>query len=91
LPSREKVIELPFPTSGSAVAGYSVRQPSVVMVVKRSKTPAVLTGAGTFADPTATATMFTCTRAGDVHVVVHVGLPGTSCDDSLTFLVHCQL
>jgi hypothetical protein len=49
------------------------------------------TGAGTFADPTATATMFTCTRAGDVHVVVHVGLPGTSCDDSMTFLVQCQL
>jgi hypothetical protein len=49
------------------------------------------TGAGTFADPTATATMFTCTRTGDVYVVVHVGLPATSCDDSMTFLVHCQL
>ena len=49
------------------------------------------TGAGTFADPTATTTMFTCTRTGDVSLVVHVGLAGTSCDDAMTFLVHCQL
>jgi len=48
------------------------------------------TGAGAFTDPTASFTTFTCTQAGDLQITVHVFLPGTSCDSSLSWAEHCQ-
>ena len=49
------------------------------------------TGAGTFDDPTSSFTTFRCTRAGDVTITVHLGLPNTSCDMPTSWVVRCQL
>jgi hypothetical protein len=33
---------------------------------------------------------FSCTQVGDVQLTVHVLLPGTSCDRSLSWTINCQ-
>ena len=48
------------------------------------------TGAGTFDNPTSGSTTFRCTRAGDLTITVHLGLPNTSCDTPTSWAVHCQ-
>jgi hypothetical protein len=49
------------------------------------------TGAGTFANPCAAFTQFTCSQDGDVTLTVHLGRAGTACDATQTFLVRCKL
>lgn len=48
------------------------------------------TSGGTFADPTASATSFTCTVPGDVSVAVQIGVENTSCSTGISWIVHCS-
>ena len=57
-----------------------------------SENPVCHTIGGTFADPTAGSTTFTCKTAGDVNLFVYVGLRNTTCGYlGSTFTVHCHL
>ena len=56
-----------------------------------SENPVCHTTGGTFADPTAGFTTFTCQIAGDVTVTVYFGIRNTECAGEWSTVVHCHL
>jgi hypothetical protein len=56
-----------------------------------SENPACHTTGGTFADPTAGFTTFTCKTAGDVTITVYFGIRNTECMGEWSTVVQCHL
>jgi hypothetical protein len=48
------------------------------------------TGDGVFDDPSSASPTFSCRTPGDVTLTVHVGLPGTNCDASMSWVGSCR-
>lgn len=56
-----------------------------------SENPVCHTRGGTFADPTAGSTTFTCETAGDVTITAYLGIRNTTCAGVWSWVVPCHL
>jgi hypothetical protein len=56
-----------------------------------SENPVCQTRGGTFADPTAGSTTFTCETAGDVTITAYFGIRNTTCAGVWSSVVQCHL